>query len=109
MFTTRYNRLHIVIIALIVFAVGIVITVYHLPPLKGTNTYQKPLQTYDYYYIYAEEDGRELMRVPIAINIDDELITEDNRRYRVISVAGDKGIARYVEDVNLEQYRPKNQ
>ncbi|MEM5771010.1 MAG: stage II sporulation protein P, partial [Bacillota bacterium] len=60
-----------------------------------------------YYYIYAEEDGRELMRVPIAVSIDDELITEDNKRYRIVRVEENRGIARFVENVNIEQYKTK--
>lgn len=108
MFTLHSSRLRITIIALIAFAIGIAIVVYTLPSFKRVHMYQKPAQVYDYYYIYAEEDGRELMRVPIAINVDDELITEDNKRYRVIRIDGDRGTARYVEDVNIQEYAPKN-
>lgn len=68
---------------------------------------KQPAQAYDYYYIYAEEDGRELMRVPVDVSANDELITEDNKRYKVIKVEGNKGVARYVEDVNIEQYKLK--
>lgn len=105
MFKIHDHRL--VLIALIAFAVGVAICFYYLSTSKRADIYQKPAQTYDYYYIYAEEDGRELMCVPLAISVDDELITEDNKRYKVINVDGNKGIARYVEDVNIERYKPK--
>lgn len=105
MFTIRRPPMLVTAIILAALAAGAVLAVYFLYPGKGGSTYQKPAQPYDYYYIYAEEDGRELMRVPLAISIDDELITEDNKRYKVIKVEGDKGIARYVEDVNLEKYK----
>jgi hypothetical protein len=105
MFTIHGHRL--ILIALIAFAVGIVISLYFLSTPKRADINQKPAQIYEYYYIYAEEDGRELMRVPLAISVDDELITEDNKRYKVIKVDGDKGIARFLEDVDIERYKPK--
>lgn len=105
MLTIRGRRM--VLIAFIAFAFGAVISLYCLSTPKEADINPNPAQIYDYYYIYAEEDGRELMRVPLAVNIDDELITEDNKRYKVIKVDGDKGIARYVEDVNIERYKPE--
>ena len=104
----RNSRLLLIIISAIILVAGSMAALYYSPQLRGGHINEKPVQTYDYYYIYAEEDGRELMRVPITISVDDELITEDNKRYKIISVQGDKGIARYVEDINIEQYKPKN-
>jgi hypothetical protein len=95
------------LIAFIAFLIGIAIIV-NLIPLKGFGVYQKPEQeAHEYYYIYAEEDGRELMRVPVAVSIDDELITDDNKRYKIVKTEGNKGIARYVETVNMDEYKPK--
>jgi stage II sporulation protein P len=100
------KRLSILILGFLALLIGVAVMAYIIP-FKGFGVSQKPEQHYEYYYIYAEEDGRELMRVPIAINVGDELITEDNKRYKVVKVEGDKGIATYVETVSLEEYRPK--
>jgi hypothetical protein len=97
---------HLIVLALIAFLVGIGLMVYFIP-FKGLGEYHKPEQAYEYYYIYAEEDGRELMRVPVAISIDDELITEDNKRYKIVQIEGNKGIARFVEMIDIEKYKPK--
>ena len=103
MFSIRRPARRTMAIILALLAVAIVIA---FCAFGGGSTYRKPAQAYDYYYIYAEEDGRELMRVPVAISIDDELITEDNKRYRIIKVEDNKGVARYVEEVDLEKYKP---
>lgn len=100
------KRLSILILGILALLIGVAVLVFILP-FKGFGVSQKPEQPYEYYYIYAEEDGRELMRVPITINIGDELITEDNKRYKVIKVDGAKGIAQYVETISLEEYKPK--
>ncbi|HBS59333.1 MAG TPA: stage II sporulation protein P [Firmicutes bacterium] len=94
------------IIVFVLILITCFVALYHFFPLKHSIN-QKPDQPYDYYYIYAEEDGRELMRVPIAVSIDDELITEDNKRYRIVRVEENRGIARFVENVNIEQYKTK--
>lgn len=104
--TLLRKRLGLLILGFIILILTIAAIIY-IVPFKGFGAVQKPEQPYEYYYVYAEEDGRELMRVPVAISIGDELITEENKRYRVITVSEDKGIARYVEMVNLEEYRPK--
>lgn len=100
------KQFSLLIIGFLAFLIGVAIIV-SIVPFKGFSVSQKPEQPYEHYYIYAEEDGRELMRVPIAISIDDELITEDNKRYKIVKVEGDKGIAQYVETISLEEYRPK--
>lgn len=97
---------NLILLGLITFAIAVALIIY-IVPFKGFGNYQKPEAAYEYYYVYAEEDGRELMRVPVPINIDDELITDDNKRYKIISVDGNKGIARFVENVNLEKYIPQ--
>jgi hypothetical protein len=96
----------LIVLAIIAFLVGIGLIVYFIP-FNGLGVYHKPEQAHEYYYIYAEEDGRELMRVPVVISIDDELITEDNKRYKIVQIEGNKGIARYIELVDIEKYKPK--
>lgn len=105
---TFRKPLPLALLAILAFITGIALFIYVLP-LKGMSVYHKPEQAYEHYYIYAEEDGRELMRVPIVVNIDDELLTEDNKRYKVIRVDGDKAIARFVEIVDIQQFAPKQQ
>jgi hypothetical protein len=91
----------LLVITFFAFLVGIALLVY-LPPNGWFKYTQKPEPMHEYYYIHAEEDGRELMRVPIAVSIDDELITEDNKRYRIIRVEGNVGVARFMESIDLD-------
>lgn len=104
MFKIRLGRR--AILACIFLLLGCSLVLYNSSPARK-NAYPAPPQSYDYYYIFAEEDGRELMRVSVPLNIDDELITEDNKRYKIVQVEGNRGTARFMENVNIEQYRPK--
>jgi len=103
-FRFRIRNYKIIVFALILLTCSVAL--YHFFPLKHSIN-QKPDQPYDYYYIYAEEDGRELMRVPIAVSVDDELITEDNKRYRIVRVEENRSIARFIENINIERYKIK--
>ena len=104
MFRFRTRSYKIIVFGFILIACSMAL--YHFFPLKHIIN-QKPDQPYDYYYIYAEEDGRELMRVPIAVSVDDELITEDNKRYRIVRVEENRSIARFIENINIERYKTK--
>lgn len=89
-------------IAAVLLALGLI--VYYLP-LNTLSIQQKPNQApqklYDYYEIFDEASGESLMYVPLVVNIGDELITETNKRYRIVKVAGNKAYARFVENLKI--------
>lgn len=88
-----------------VVTVGIV----HNVPLNLFSVQQKPEQSphqvYDYYIIVDENTKETLMYVPLVVNVGDELISETNKRYKIIKVEENQAYARFVEDLNLELYR----
>lgn len=67
-----------------------------LLPLNLLPQLQKPAQqpVYDYYEIVDEAGGESLMTIPIVVNVGDELLTEDNRRFRIVKVVENKAYAR---------------
>jgi len=62
---------------------------------------------YDYYIIVDETTGNNLMYVPLVVNIGDEVLSEENKRYKVIKIEQNRAFARFIEDVNLEKYKKK--
>jgi hypothetical protein len=81
-------------------------TLYVLPrPIAPIEQKPGPTQrnVYEDYLIIDEKSGQHLMYVPILVNIDDELITEDNKRYRVIRVEENRAYARFVENVIIKK------
>ncbi len=84
----------------------VTIGVLHYVPLTLFSVQQKPEQTpqkiYDYYTIIEENTGEVLMYVPLVVSLGDELISEDNKRYRIIKVEENQAYARFVENLNLE-------
>lgn len=93
--------------------IGIVIlyAVSYLLPLNLLSIQQKPEQQpqklYDYYIIYDEETGKDLMYVPLVVSVDDEIITDENKRYKVVKVIENRAYARFVENISLEEYQKK--
>lgn len=65
-----------------------------------------PQKVYDFYTIIDEETDRTLMYVPFEVHVADELISEENKRYRVIRIEENRAYARFVENVNLKKYKP---
>lgn len=61
---------------------------------------------YPYYFIYEEKSGHHLMTVSIVVTTGDELISEDNKLYRVVKVDENKAYARYVQDFVLPSLSP---
>jgi hypothetical protein len=82
----------------------------HLLPSNILYIHEKPLQEpvkrYQYYRIIAEDDQRTLMYVPVAVTVGDELITEENQRYKVVRIEENRAYARFVENVPLKKYAP---
>jgi len=68
-----------------------------------------PQNVYDYYVIIDEETGSVLMYVPIVVHLGDELISEENKRYRIIRIEENRAIARFIRKVDLTEYeRPRS-
>jgi hypothetical protein len=53
-----------------------------------------PQPLYDYYEIVDERNNESLMAVPLIVNVGDELLTEDNRRFKVVKVVENIAYAR---------------
>ncbi len=61
---------------------------------------------YPYYFIYEEKSGHHLMTVSIVVTMGDELISEDNKLYRIVRIDENKAYARYVRDFVLPDLSP---
>ena len=85
---------------------------YHIP-FPWLSVQQKPEQlpskVYDYYVVVEESTNEVLMYVPIVVNVGDELVSEQNKRYKIVKVEENYGYARFVEDLNLELYKKDGQ
>ena len=105
----RQLLISVIIILFIIFA----FSALHKLPLNIFPVQQKPEsesqpdKNYDYYIIIDEVDGHSLMYVPLIVNVGDEVLTDENKRYKVVGIDGNKASARYVEDVNLQKYQKK--
>lgn len=97
--------------AIILVCSILIFSFLHLLPLNIFSIQQKPepqpQKVYDYYFILDEADGRSLMYVPLVVNIGDEILTEENKLYKVVKIEENRAYARFVEDVNLDKYKKK--
>lgn len=104
-FNRRYLMITILIILLSLFAFSML----HILPLNLFSVQQKPTpqsqKLYDYYTIIDEADGHSLMYVPLVVNVGDEVLTEENKRYKIIKIEQNRALARFMENVNLEKYK----
>ena len=65
-----------------------------------------PKVGYDYYLIIEESTNKTMAYVStVTVNIGDEYISEDNKRYMIVKIEENRAYARYVENVNLENFR----
>ncbi|MBP2637662.1 MAG: hypothetical protein H6Q72_3569 [Firmicutes bacterium] len=91
----------------VVTLIGVAIT--YQVPFSWLTVQQKPEQAppkvYDYYVVVDENTNEVLMYVPIVVNVGDELVSEQNKRYKIVKVEENYGYARFVEDLNLELYK----
>ncbi len=62
---------------------------------------------YPYYFIYDEASDRHLATVSIVVTVDDELITEDDRLFRIVRIKENRAYARYVRDLELTEADPR--
>ena len=99
------TKLASILAVVILIGVGIV----YYTPFPWLSVQQKPEQSppkvYDYYVVVEETTNEVLMYVPIVINVGDELVSEQNKRYKIVKVEENYGYARFVEDLNLELYK----
>lgn len=102
------RRLFIAVAALLVGGIA-AFWLLHLLPSSLLPIQQKPEQApqkaYDYYVIVDAADDRTLMYVPLVVSVGDELITEENKRYRVERVEENRAYARFVENVDIQKYK----
>jgi ABC-type dipeptide/oligopeptide/nickel transport system permease component len=106
-----FKRRFTLLAAVILVCSTLIFSFLHLLPLNIFSIQQKPepepQKVYDYYFILDEADGRSLMYVPLVVNIGDEILTEENKLYKVVKIEENRAYARFVEDVNLDKYKKK--
>lgn len=99
------RRFLLAVITTIIGAV-LLLSAFHLIPLNIFSVQQKPQQApqkiHDYYIIYDEKDGQDLMYVPLVVSVGDEVLTEDDKLYRIVKVEENRAYARFVEDMRSE-------
>ena len=97
------------LVCFLVLAAASTAGVLHYLPLSLFSTQQKPEQApqkmYDHYIIHDEATNEVLMYVPLVVSVGDELISDKNKRYKVVKVEENQAYARFVEDLNLELYQ----
>jgi len=100
---------HLILTVIIILFSIFAFSALHILPLNIFSVQQKPesqpQKMYDYYIILDEIDGHSLMYVPLVVNVGDEVLTEENKRYKVVRIEENRAFARFVEDVNLEKYK----
>lgn len=103
------HRSKMILAGILVLSTLLLLSLLHLLPLNIFSIQQKPepepQKVYDYYFILDEADGRSLMYVPLVVNIDDEILTEENKLYKVVRIEENRAYARFVRDINLDKYK----
>lgn len=104
-----FKRRHLLITIIIILVSLSVFSALHILPLNLFSVQQKPApqpqKIYDYYTIVDEANGHSLMYVPLVVNVGDEVLTEENKRYKIVKIEQNRAFARFVENVNLEHYK----
>lgn len=59
------------------------------------------------FYTVVDENGNKVLLTGWGIEVGDQFITENNKRYEIVSVEGDMGKAKFIGDINLSQYLPE--
>jgi len=59
------------------------------------------------YYTVVDEIGRTVFLTGWRVNVGDQCLTADNKRYEVTSISGDTAHARFLGLVDLSAYEPK--
>ena len=58
------------------------------------------------FYTVVDESGNKVLLTGWGIEVGDQFITENNKRYEIVAVEGDMGKAKFIGDINLSQYLP---
>lgn len=102
------RRLFIAIAALLAGGIAVYLLLHLLPsgllPIQQKPE-QAPQKAYDHYIVLEADTGRTLMYVPLVVSVGDELITEENKRYRIERVEENRAYARFVEHIDIEKYK----
>jgi stage II sporulation protein P len=59
------------------------------------------------YFTIVDELGRPVFLTGWIVNVGDQCLTADNKRYEVTGISGDTAHAKFVGEVNLSAYEPK--
>ena len=98
--------------SILALAAIVTIGVVYYVPLTMFSVQQKPEQApqkvYDYYIVVEEDTKEVLMYVPLVVSVGDELVSDQNKRYKIVKVEENQAYARFVEDLNLELYKKNN-
>jgi len=63
-----------------------------------------PKERYDYYLIIEESTNKTTAYVStVTVNIDDEYISEDNKRYIIVKIEENRAYTLYVDRLCLQQ------
>ena len=102
---SRISKLASILALVAIITIGVVYTI----PLTMFSVQPKPEQApqkiYDHYIVVEEDTKEVLMYVPIVVNVGDELVSDQNKRYKIVKVEENQAYARFVEDLNLELYK----
>ncbi len=105
------KRRHLLVTIIILLSLLFTFSFLHVLPLNLFSVQQKPAphpqKIYDYYIIVDEIDDHSLMYVPLVVNVGDEVLTEENKKYKVVRIEQNRAIARFVEEVKLEEPKRK--
>ncbi|MBP2628302.1 MAG: hypothetical protein H6Q68_3013 [Firmicutes bacterium] len=105
----KFKGRHLIITVIIILFSMFALSALHIIPLNIFSIQQKPepqpQKIYDYYIILDEIDGHSLMYVPLVVNVGDEVLTEENKLYKVVRIEENRAFARFVEDISLEKYK----
>ncbi|MDT8901199.1 stage II sporulation protein P [Anaeroselena agilis] len=58
------------------------------------------------YYTIVDELGRPVFMTGWKVNVGDQCLTTDNKRYEVTGISGDTAHAKFIGEVNLSAYAP---
>lgn len=105
----KFKRRYLLLTSVIILSSIFAFSTLHILPLNIFSVQQKPdpqpQKLYDYYLILDEIDGHSLMYVPLVVNVGDEVLTEENKRYKVVRIEENRAFARFVENVSLKKVK----
>ncbi len=101
----RIISISLIIIVTLILTLGVLQVI----PLNIFSIHAKPDQApqkiYDYYLILDEKSEVLLMYVPLVVSKGDEIITEDNKLYRVVKIEENRAYARFVKNLKCSDLK----